>query len=291
MRPHIRAVFVVAAMLAHQVSAAMPPISLNDDPLILRCMSAPPGTLKVSGFTMSGSHGDATYAYESAFDPATWSGSVKKRRIGFDQGNVPVQDAEWDAADVLSTIDPQVRRVYMLRTDVTPHTVPFAWERLSASQKALLDLSPVTAKSDGFGERRLQYLRGDRSLEAGKPHGLFRPRARLLGDIVNSTPIFVGAPSPAIQEASYQTFYQQNKDRPPAVFVGANDGMLHAFDAGAIFRTRCFRCSRNCCGRTTHIVSMSMVRWWQRRRRWPRSGRRSWLPPCEVARKAYSRWM
>ncbi|MRW87404.1 pilus assembly protein PilY [Pseudoduganella sp. FT26W] len=81
---------------------------------------------------------------------------------------------------------------------------PFAWSALSAAQQALLNLD------DGAGEQRLAYLRGDRSLE-GKQ---FRVRSSVLGDAVHSTPVYVGA-----------------VDHREAVYLGANDGMLHAFDA------------------------------------------------------------
>jgi len=217
------ALLVMTAMFAQHALAGMPAIALESDPRLVYCASATPGTSRVTGLVVANG-----YAYETAFDPAHWSGSMKKRRIGFGaDGNAALQAIEWDAADLLQAIDPQARRIHTFRTDSAPHTIPFLWERLSAAQKALLDMSPVTGKSDGLGEQRLRYLRGERSLEK-----VFRPRAGLLGDIVNSTPIVIGAPSPGILEAGYQAFYEQNKDRSPVVVVGANDGMLHAFDTG-----------------------------------------------------------
>jgi type IV pilus assembly protein PilY1 len=224
-----RAVIATAVIFAHPSLAAMPPIALENDPRLVHCASAPPGSPTVSGLAVSDTEG---YAYEAAFDSTNWSGNISKRRLGFgEDGNAMVQDAEWDAATLLNGADPQARRIYTLGTGTAPRTIPFLWERLSASQKALLDRSPLTGKSDGLGERRLQYLRGDRRLETGTQHGMFRSRSRVLGDIVNSTPMIVGAPSATIQDAGYQVFYESNRNRPPAVFVGANDSMLHAFDA------------------------------------------------------------
>jgi type IV pilus assembly protein PilY1 len=68
-----------------------------------------------------------------------------------------------------------------------------------------------------------------------------------LGDVVNSSPIFVGKPPFQYQDASYITFRNNNAARIQMVYVGANDGMLHGFDAatgverlafipGAVFR-------------------------------------------------------
>jgi type IV pilus assembly protein PilY1 len=59
----------------------------------------------------------------------------------------------------------------------------------------------------------INYLRGDQSKEEGKVDGTLRKRAYPLGDIIDSSPAFVG-------EANAST-----------VFVGANDGMLHAINA------------------------------------------------------------
>lgn len=57
-----------------------------------------------------------------------------------------------------------------------------------------------------------------------------------LGDPINSTPTVVGAPRERYDliygDLSYTTFYQRYKDRRQVVYVGANDGMLHAFNAG-----------------------------------------------------------
>ncbi len=82
----------------------------------------------------------------------------------------------------------------------------------------------------------INYLRGDQSMEGAG--GVYRKRTSLLGDIVNSSPLYVrdqfdgqydflatGTPGQSI----YRKFLQSKKERQPQVFVGANDGMLHAF--------------------------------------------------------------
>ena len=57
-----------------------------------------------------------------------------------------------------------------------------------------------------------------------------------LGDIIYSTPTFVGPPAESLDliysDDSYRQFYFDNKSRRNVVYVGANDGMLHAFNAG-----------------------------------------------------------
>jgi type IV pilus assembly protein PilY1 len=57
-----------------------------------------------------------------------------------------------------------------------------------------------------------------------------------LGDPIHSTPTIVGAPKARYDllygDATYTSFYQQYRTRRQVVYVGANDGMLHAFNGG-----------------------------------------------------------
>jgi type IV pilus assembly protein PilY1 len=74
---------------------------------------------------------------------------------------------------------------------------------------------PTTAQTAALTVDVANYVRGDRSKELAAPGGVFRDRNTLLGTIVNSSPVYVKSPSTV-----------------ETVYVGANDGMLHAFDAG-----------------------------------------------------------
>ena len=102
----------------------------------------------------------------------------------------------------------------------------FEWGSISSSQQTALQ------PSDSLGTSRLQYLRGTTSLEQHNG-GTFRNRSHILGDIVNSKPVYVGAPSgPYIfTSPSYLSFALSNATRTPVLYSGANDGMLHAFNA------------------------------------------------------------
>lgn len=57
-----------------------------------------------------------------------------------------------------------------------------------------------------------------------------------LGDIIDSTPLVVGRPAEAYDQlygdSSYATFKAHYRDRRQVVYVGANDGLLHAFNGG-----------------------------------------------------------
>ncbi len=56
------------------------------------------------------------------------------------------------------------------------------------------------------------------------------------GDAIDSTPTIVGSPSERFDilygDDSYTAFFQQYKTRRQVAYVGANDGMMHAFNAG-----------------------------------------------------------
>ncbi|MHB8346030.1 MAG: pilus assembly protein [Acidiferrobacterales bacterium] len=105
--------------------------------------------------------------------------------------------------------------------------IPFRWTSLSSTQQSDL----MTSTTDTLGPERLNYLRGDKS-EEQQNSGPFRNRSHLLGDIVDSSPVYVAqASGPYITDTTYQSFETSTVNREPMLYVGANDGMLHAFDA------------------------------------------------------------
>ncbi|HET8943096.1 MAG TPA: hypothetical protein VFN13_14040, partial [Rudaea sp.] len=114
------------------------------------------------------------------------------------------------------------------------------------------------ALDDGNGSDRVKYLRGLRDNETAPTTEAsprqFRIRQSLLGPIVNSQVIYEGAPSSGLSDIfpagseeekaarpcidggvckSYEQFVKQYIDRTPLIYVGGNDGMLHAFDASS----------------------------------------------------------
>lgn len=100
--------------------------------------------------------------------------------------------------------------------------------------------SPTVTKPSGLStldDNQLKYLLGDRtherqSVDTGSLK-IFRNRRGMLGDIINSTPVYVGKPNANLyaSDTSYATFASAQATRTPVVYVGANDGMLHAFKA------------------------------------------------------------
>jgi type IV pilus assembly protein PilY1 len=115
---------------------------------------------------------------------------------------------------------------------------PAEQNAFNAASVALLSQNPAMTpgqRLDARGENMVNFIRGQRGNEgfvAGSPTGLYRTRAHVLGDFVNSQPLYVGAPFLRYQDAGYGAFATANVNRTPMVYVGGNDGMLHAFYAG-----------------------------------------------------------
>ena len=61
-----------------------------------------------------------------------------------------------------------------------------------------------------------------------------------LGDVVNSTPTIVGSPKERYDilygDSGYRNFVKRWANRRQQAYVGANDGLLHAFNAGYYHR-------------------------------------------------------
>ena len=161
--------------------------------------------------------------FEKALNPATgaptgpvlWSASTLL--------DTQVSGAGWSNSRLIATWNPALN-------SGAGGGVPFEWSNsnptlaISSSQQALLQ------PSDTKGQIRLAYLRGDKSNEKASG-GAFRDRSHALGDIADSQPIYVGAPDGSYFDSTYFAFQQAKATRQPMLYVGANDGMLHAFNA------------------------------------------------------------
>jgi type IV pilus assembly protein PilY1 len=100
--------------------------------------------------------------------------------------------------------------------------------------------SPTLVKPSGLSsldDNQLKYILGDRTHELQSTADVtpkeFRNRRGMLGDIINSTPVYVGTPNANLYptDDTYADFVAAKATRKPVVYVGANDGMLHAFSA------------------------------------------------------------
>ncbi len=158
--------------------------------------------------------------YGASYQSGTWRGDVAAHAVDTKTGEIQAQ-ALWSAGAML---DVRPWRQRTLRVESGGNLVALSWSALGpAAQQALGDT------------RVLDYLAGDRSNESKDG---FRARASVLGDIVNSAPVYVGAANARLYAGRqfdgaqhYGEFVRAQQGRRAVVYVGANDGFLHGFDA------------------------------------------------------------
>jgi type IV pilus assembly protein PilY1 len=137
--------------------------------------------------------------------------------------NIQLDAQDWDTGRLIATWDP------------VPHAgTPFRWNPALApagiSATTALGTALQSFTADPNGQDVVQFLRGSNAKEL-RFGGQFRNRTHKLGDIVASAPLYVGPPNGLAQTSDYFTFAIANQNRTPVIYVGANDGMLHALNA------------------------------------------------------------
>ncbi|RMD80039.1 MAG: hypothetical protein D6809_02220 [Gammaproteobacteria bacterium] len=183
----------------------------------------------------STSLGTNTDLYLALFNSDGWGGDLLAYPLDPATGDV-AGASRWSAAAELDGRDLSADPRVVLSFDGSDG-VPFRWGQLSNAQRDDLRTNPNGGLDPAaVGQARLDYLRGDRSQE-GAGYG-FRVRRSRLGDIVHSGPVYVGAPElgwpstpPFPAGSPYSAFKAAHAGRQGVVYVGANDGMLHGFDA------------------------------------------------------------
>ena len=163
--------------------------------------------------------------YQARFFSGDWSGSL--RALPLQSAGTPASAASWDAADQIPA--PADRNI---ATFASTSPTGFYWNNLTQTEQNFL----IDGDTSTVGQQRLNFLRGDRSQEA--PNGPFRQRnaTTVLGDIVDSNPLYVQdrnygyANLPGNEGSTYYTYLSNEQSREGVLYIGANDGMLHAFD-------------------------------------------------------------
>ncbi len=197
--------------------------------------------------------------FQAIFDSSRWSGDLLAKDIIVDPvtGIASISGTAWQASTDIDGSTPASRQL-ITYDSVTGNGITLDWASLNSAQKNDLRTDGSgTPDSEASGMARLGYLRGDRSCESSGPgaclypatgsdaDGLvfssksLRPRNSALGDIVHSSPFFVGPPTTPYPDsiesaAPYSAFVASNSSRAGMTYVGANDGMLHALDENGV---------------------------------------------------------
>ena len=214
-----------------------------------------------------------TQVYLAYYFPSDWTGQLTATNVLFDttlNKVVVASTPSWDARCVLTGVNATTGPC---STGVTSQTaqapssrvmlswngsagIPFQYANLSSSEQTNITQGDATANGN-----RVNYLRGDRTNELSSTGTCpqltssslpcFRARSSVLGDIVDSSPTWVGPPqiytssvtwtdglypnqTPAERNVSYQSYITSKQSRANVVYIGAGDGFVHGFRAGAL---------------------------------------------------------
>jgi type IV pilus assembly protein PilY1 len=211
-------------------------------------------------------------AYFAFYNPNDWTGRAVAVNLTDSNGTLSLGNVAWDAECLLtglpagstcpstgtngpsSATPAPASRVMLtwngLGTAAAPGTagVAFEYTSLTAAEQTRIDLGDSTQTAN-----RVNYLRGDRSNEINSSGaGLYRARDGVLGDIIDSSPAWVGPPNSPYSQTwrdnlyptttmpensssgqSYLAFQAAEQGRLNTVYVGANDGFLHGFRTGS----------------------------------------------------------
>ena len=103
----------------------------------------------------------------------------------------------------------------------------FEWTSIGSTMQAQLS-TIASAPALTNGQETLNFLRGSRNPQEADG---YRVRTFILGDIVDSEPVSVRGAVGSYPDPGYTAFSGSIASRQAVVYQGANDGMLHAFDA------------------------------------------------------------
>lgn len=200
----------------------------------------------------------STLVYEASYKADDWTGDLKAFDLRSD-GTYVDTAAVWRASERMPA--PAARDIFVGKREAgaldveveVDGGVEFSVAAMDDGMEARL-LGTLDASVYAVGEL-VAYLRGDQSMEQNTDACMvpadcpYRKRSSKLGDILNSTPAVVGVGSlgygsilrdvSAAEADSYPAFVESkkavygDKSQSPVIYVGANDGMLHAIDGSA----------------------------------------------------------
>ena len=162
--------------------------------------------------------------YQASFEPsdgAFWKGHLYAYSI--DSSGI-ITGTLWDAGSVLRDREASTRTIY---TVINDELVEFDNINIIAADLGVADNTER--------DKLISYVRGIDSYDDDGDGNTIEERTWKLGDIFHSGPVIVGAPKRFYFDYGYSgtgEFYETHKDRTKIILAGANDGMLHAFQAG-----------------------------------------------------------
>ena len=174
---------------------------------------------------------DGSLKYVASFSPEDGHGSLSAYKLtssGFESAPT------WKAEKTLGDTPPASRRIITSKdVDGVQTGIALTWSSLSEDQQAALTGSDTSTVAQG----RIDWLRGSRSAEGVTYKA--RNADSILGSVVNASPWIQGVPEASYRgtdfvdgaSQTYAQFRAARLSRRKLLWMAANDGMVHAFDA------------------------------------------------------------
>ena len=194
------------------------------------------------------------FAYIAQYTTARWTGDIEARTIDLTNGSISTTTA-WSAqAQMEGTVNlsTDTRNIYTWNSAGNAR-VDFTLANVNAANFSSTGLSQyggwsAVQQGKATADAMVKYLRGQHAYEmrndgthADVDNRLYRQRTHtdtlgvvhndVMGDIIDSSPVFVKKPPFRYSDSGYASYVGAQAGRAGTVYVGANDGMLHAFDA------------------------------------------------------------
>jgi type IV pilus assembly protein PilY1 len=187
--------------------------------------------------------------FKTSYTTVQWNGEIIAQLIDPNDGSV-LPGILWSAKEKLQGrvgLSTDSRTIYLGDYDETSGHKLFTYANLDATEQVWFDkkCDPVSTMSQcalldpttqlpvaNDGTNLMNFLRGQTQHEVS----IYRDRQFALGDTINAVPLYVAQPRLAFADKVSPTYgdwaaTSAVKNRTPALYVAANDGMLHAFNA------------------------------------------------------------
>ena len=171
-----------------------------------------------------------TTTFQAVYFSGEWRGNLKAFAVSPSTGVISTV-ATWEATNQLPAAASRIIKTCQNTCTGDGDKINFDTTSATTDQRARLG-STATEQNN-----LINYLRGSAAAEA-RNGGTLRNRTSPLGDIVNSQPVFVGPPDPNLHfgknftgSDTYFSFASAKTSRAKRIYVAANDGMLHGFNA------------------------------------------------------------
>lgn len=177
--------------------------------------------------------------YQATYNSTDWSGDLNSYTVNSNGG---LDSLQWSAASQIPAA--ASRNIYTWKmykgtgSSYTSAGIEFKYANLTADQLSSLGQAPAfgTTTITATNQTNLvNYIRGDQSNEGTS----YRARSTsLMGDVINSSPVYGGSVDFGYDNlvsteggSTYLSYLKTKNAGAQTVYVGANDGMLHAINA------------------------------------------------------------